>query len=166
MGWFTCKICGGPTIGGPCSKCREKSAGADVETRIRDESRYQSKQQKPTSKSFDGLHQADTLAEAHKYARDRLNQKGLPDFVTEGYVTYTKDPKLQKLAKAYAAAYKRLERASEKHPRVVDTIDQKGFDEAFENYSKFAEVRDPTFHAARRAYLTAMKKLVGYLGDE
>jgi len=182
MAWLTCPRCGGSSIGGLCSKCRAAGAQPAHASVPHAETKRPTA---PRSKSFDKVHQADTLAEAHERARGRLEQKGLPDFVTEGYVKDTVDPKLQAIAKAYASAQKALERAAAKRdPAAVQAridaagddravrssfayvrsvIEDEGFDAAFASYTDFKPVKDPAFQAARRAYLAARKRLVTYL---
>lgn len=47
---------------------------------------------------------------------------------------------------------------------VIGTIDRKGFDYAFVNYSAFERVKDKRFHELRLAFLTARNELADYIG--
>lgn len=47
---------------------------------------------------------------------------------------------------------------------VRSTIENEGFDYAFEGYSDFPEIKDEEFHRLRKAYLAARKSLEDYIG--
>lgn len=47
---------------------------------------------------------------------------------------------------------------------VRDTIENEGFDYAFEHYSDYDDVYDNEFHRLRKAYLEARKALEDYVG--
>jgi hypothetical protein len=49
---------------------------------------------------------------------------------------------------------------------ILDTIENEGFDYAFEHYTDFAEVEDVEFHTLRESYLEAMQALKAYVGIE
>jgi hypothetical protein len=47
---------------------------------------------------------------------------------------------------------------------VRAAVDNEGFDYAFRHYSDFEEVKDPTFHRLRKAYVKAAEALDKYVG--
>lgn len=50
--------------------------------------------------------------------------------------------------------------------RVLDTIENEGFDYAFRHYSCFSEIKDEEFHKLRVAYVQAAEDLADYIGLE
>ena len=49
---------------------------------------------------------------------------------------------------------------------IINTIENEGFEYAFESYSDFDEINDPEFHKLRNAYLNALSDLQVYVGYE
>lgn len=47
--------------------------------------------------------------------------------------------------------------------KVAYRIEHEGFDFSFADYSDWREVKDPKFHALRRAYLKAMRALKSHV---
>lgn len=50
--------------------------------------------------------------------------------------------------------------------RVRHDIEHEGMHYTFIAYDDYEEIRDPKFHAFRRAYLQAAKELLDYVGYE
>ncbi len=50
--------------------------------------------------------------------------------------------------------------------RILDTIENEGFDYCFINYSNFEDIKDKEFHRLRQAYLDDHKALADYIGLE
>jgi len=50
--------------------------------------------------------------------------------------------------------------------RLEGVIENEGFDYAFRYYSSFDDIKDPTFHELRKAYVEAAKALGKYIGLE
>ena len=53
----------------------------------------------------------------------------------------------------------------EENGELREKIDAEGFDYCFDGYSNWEEVKDPTFHALREAYLDAKAELESYIWD-
>jgi len=53
-----------------------------------------------------------------------------------------------------------------KFERLFDTIERKGFDYAFTEYSSFNKIDNTEFHALRKIYLNARKKFITFLNTK
>lgn len=49
---------------------------------------------------------------------------------------------------------------------IINKIESEGFDYCFGHYSDFSDIKDPTFHELRKAYLEAASSLASFLKEE
>ena len=50
--------------------------------------------------------------------------------------------------------------------KVLNAIDQEGFDYTFRDYSSFKLIRDEKFHELRKAYIAAADALDSYIDEQ